>query len=215
MFRKLFSILSLAVAAALPLAAGAQTYNQGYNAQGSNVSLKTTSTVITGTLEQSLNSKSANPSDTFVLDVRSPYPGDDQRFAGGHVYGHVANVTHASTTHKGAVTLAFDRLVLSDGTAASLTGDVVSVDAQGNKANTTAKTIAGAVVGQIVGNYIGKHIGTNIGGAVGAIGGGILANKSGQNITLAQGSNVSLKTTSNATVLSRRQSGPYASPTPY
>jgi len=215
MFRKSLSILSFAVAAALPLAAGAQTYNQGYNAQAVGSTLLPSQSVITGTLEQSLNSKSANPSDTFVLDVRSPYPGDDQRFAGGHVYGHVANVTHASTTHKGAVTLAFDRLVLSDGTAASLTGDVVSVDAQGNKANTTAKTIAGAVVGQIVGNYIGKHIGTNIGGAVGAIGGGILANKSGQNITLAQGSNVSLKTTSNATVLSRRQSGPYASPTPY
>ena len=63
------------------------------------------------------------------------------------------------------------------------------------------------MVGQIVGNYIGKHIGTNVGGAVGAIGGAIYAANTGQNITIGQGSQVALKTTAPATVLSRRQAG--------
>ncbi len=94
-----------------------------------------------------------------------------------------------------------------DGTTAALQGQVLSLDAQGNKANSTAKTIVGGVVGQIVGNYIGKHIGTNVGGAVGAIGGAIYAANTGQNITIGQGSQVALKTTAPATVLSRRQAG--------
>jgi outer membrane lipoprotein SlyB len=139
------------------------------------------------------------------------------------VYGHVATVGRAGGMHKGAVTLAFDRLTLTDGTTASLQGQVLSLDAQGNRANSTAKTIVGAIVGQITGNYIGKHIGTDVGGAVGAIGGAILAANTGQNITVGQGTTVSMKTTAPATVLSRRQAGypngsynngqPY--PTPY
>jgi len=94
-----------------------------------------------------------------------------------------------------------------DGTTAALQGQVLSFDAQGNKANSTAKTIVGGVVGQIVGNYIGKHIGTDVGGAIGAVGGAILAANTGQNIQVPQGSTVSMKTTAPATVLSRRQAG--------
>src|ERR1700694_4655083 len=171
MFKKNLSILTLALVAALPLGAGAQTYNQQNSPQAVGSTLLPSQSVIAGTLEQSIDSKSANVGDRLVLDVQSPYPGDDQRYTNGRVYGHVATVTHANTTHKGAVTLAFDRLVLSDGTAASLTGDVVALDAQTNKSNKTVKTIAGAVVGQLVGNYIGKHIGTDIGGGGGRAGG--------------------------------------------
>ena len=206
MFKKSLQILTLSAFAALPTMASAQS---------AGTTLLPSQTVVNGTLEQSLNSKSANVQDPFVLDVQGPYPADDQRFANARVYGHVATVTHASTTKKGAVTLAFDRLVLADGTTASLQGQTLSIDAQGNKANKTVKTIAGAVIGQVVGNYIGKHIGSDVGGAVGAIGGGIVAANSGQNITVAQGSKVQLQTTAPATVLSLRQSGPGPTPTPY
>ncbi|GAC1536308.1 MAG: hypothetical protein NVS2B17_07720 [Candidatus Velthaea sp.] len=198
MFRRSFQTLAVATLAALPLAASAQNTGD---------TLLASQTVVTGTLEQSINSRSANVGDGFVLDVQSPYPADDQRYAGGKVYGHVASVSHAGGTHKGAVGLAFDRLTLANGTTASLQGQVVSLDAQGNKANSTAKTIVGGIAGQILGNYVGKHIGTNVGGAVGAIGGAVYASNTGQNITLAQGSQVSLKTTAPATVLSRRQAG--------
>ncbi len=207
----------LAVAfAALPLAATAQVYN------GNGDTLLPSQSVITGTLEQSLNSRTSQVGDPFVLDVQAPYPADDQRYQGSKVYGHVSSVTHASSTHKGIVKMAFDRLTLTDGTTAALQGDVLSYDAQGNRANSTAKTIAGAVVGQILGNYVGKHIGTDVGGAIGAVGGAIYAANTGQNITVNQGTTVALKTTAPATVLSRRQAGypnggyqnqPY--PTPY
>ncbi len=206
MFKKSLQVLTIAALATFPTMASAQS---------AGTTLLPSQTVINGTIEQSLNSKSANVQDPFVLDVQGPYPADDQRFANARVYGHVATVTHATTTKKGAVTLAFDRLVLANGTTASLQGQTISIDAQGNKANKTVKTIAGAAIGQVLGNYIGKHIGTNIGGAVGAIGGGVIAANSGQNITVAQGSKVQLQTTAPATVLSLRQSGPGPTTTPY
>ncbi|GAC1405487.1 MAG: hypothetical protein NVSMB64_10420 [Candidatus Velthaea sp.] len=204
MFRRSFQTLAIAAFAAFPLAASAHSTGE---------TLLPSQSVIGGTLEQKIDSRTANALDPFVLDVQAPYPADDQRYAGGRVYGHVATVAHAGGTKKGEVTLAFDRLVLADGTAASLQGQVVSLDAQTNKSNKTAKTIAGAVVGQILGNYVGKHIGTDVGGAVGAIGGGLYAANTGQNITIPQGSSVSMKTTAPATVLARRQA-PYPSPTP-
>ncbi len=214
MFRKTLQALAVAAVAALPLAASAQATGD---------TLLPSQTVLNGTLEQTISSRTAQVGDPFVLDVTGPYPADDQRYTGAKVYGHIATVGHAGGTKKGSVQLAFDRLTLQDGTTAALQGSVLSLDAQGNKANSTAKTIVGGVVGQIVGNYIGKHIGTNVGGAIGALGGAIYAANTGQNITIGQGSQVSLKTTAPATVLSRRQAGypsqyqpaPSPYPTPY
>ncbi|MEA2664882.1 MAG: hypothetical protein QOI11_1826 [Candidatus Eremiobacteraeota bacterium] len=214
MFRKTLQALAVAAIAALPLAASAQATGD---------TLLPSQTVLNGTLEQQISSRTAQVGDPFVLDVQAPFPADDSRYTGAKVYGHVATVARAGGMKKGGVALAFDRLTLQDGTTAALQGQVLSLDAQGNKANSTTKAIVGGVVGQIVGNYIGKHIGTNVGGAVGAIGGAIYASNTGQNITIGQGSQVSLKTTAPATVLSRRQAGypnqyqpaPTAYPTPY
>ncbi|MEA2786049.1 MAG: hypothetical protein QOF71_2153 [Candidatus Eremiobacteraeota bacterium] len=226
MIRKSLLALTIAAMAALPLAASAQ-YNGQYNGQynnGNGDTLLPSQSVITGTLEQSINSRTSQVGDPFVVDVQAPYPADDQRYQGAKVYGHVSTVTHAGGMKKGRVDLAFDRLTLVDGTTAAVQGQVLSVDTQGNRANSTTKTIVGGVVGQIVGNYIGKHIGTDVGGAIGAIGGALYGANTGQNITVPQGSTVSMKTTAPATVLSRRQgsypngNGGYQNqsyPTPY
>ncbi len=225
MLRKALQLVAVAAIAALPLAASAQ-YN-GANGQygGNGETLLPSSTVITGTLEQTIGSRTAIVGDAFVLDVQPPFPMDDPRFQGARVYGHVASVNRAGGMHKGSVSLAFDRLTLMDGTTAALQGQVLSLDVQGNRSNSTVKTIAGAAVGFIVGNYLGKHIGTDVGGAVGAAGGAILAANSGQNVIVGQGTTVSLKTTAPATVLMRRQAAgnynngaqPYPTtyPTPY
>jgi hypothetical protein len=201
MLRKSLFALAAAAVMALPIAASAQTTGD---------TLLPSQSVITGTLEQSITSKSAQVGDPFVLDVVSPYPADDQRYTGSKVYGHVAAVTRAGGQRKGGVQLAFDRVTLMDGTTASLTGQVLSLDAKQN-GNSTGRGIVGGIVGQIVGNYIGKHIGTDIGGAVGAIGGAIYAGNLGTNVTIGQGTQVSMKTTTPSTVLSRRQAGGYGS----
>ncbi|MEA2689039.1 MAG: hypothetical protein QOD51_1646 [Candidatus Eremiobacteraeota bacterium] len=209
MLRKSLLALAIAAMSALPLAASAQYNGQNngpYNG-GTGDTLLPSQTVISGTLEQTINSRNAQMGDPFVLDVQPPFPADDNRYQGAKVYGHVANVSRATGMKKGGVALSFDRLTLMDGTTAALQGQVLSLDAQGNKANSTAKTIVGGVVGQIVGNYIGKHIGTDVGGAIGAVGGAIYAANTGQNITVNQGTTVSMKTTAPATILSRRQAG--------
>jgi len=223
MLRKSLLALTVAAFAALPLAASAQYNGNGQYNNGNGDTLLPSQSVITGSLEQSINSKSSQVGDPFVIDVQAPFPADDQRYQGAKVYGHVANVTHAGGTRKGRVDLAFDRLTLVDGTTASLQGQVLSADPQGNRANQTTKTIVGGVVGQILGNYVGKHIGTDVGGAIGAIGGALYGASSGQNVTITQGSTVSMKTTAPTTVLSRRQgqypNGGYQNnnsyPTPY
>ena len=216
MLRKSLQVLAMAVVAALPLAASAQ-YNGQPNGQSNGQpngqyngntgdTLLPSQSVLTGTLEQSLNSKTAQVGDPFVLDVVGPFPGDDQRYQGAKIYGHVAGVTRANSTHKGQVVVGYDRLTLVDGTTASLTGQTLSLDVK-QGGNTTARGIAGGFIGQVLGNYVGKHIGTDVGGAVGMIGGAIYAGNLGTNVTIGQGTTVSLKTTTPATVLSRRQAG--------
>jgi hypothetical protein len=163
-------------------------------------------TVLTGTLEHPINTKTAHPTDQFVLDIQPPYPGDDQRLNGARVIGHIETVDHASGTKKGSVTLAFDRLVMADGTEASVSGQMISTQGQ-QGGNTAARAIAGGVVGQIIGNYLGKHIGTDVGGAVGIIGGAAYGASLGTNVTLPQGSTVQFKTTQAAVVTGRRQAG--------
>jgi hypothetical protein len=195
MFRKPLLALAAAALWVLPMTASAQ-----YNGD----TLLPSQVVVTGTLEQTINSKTAQVGDPFVLDVIPPYPADDPRYQGARVYGHVMNVTRANSTHKGRVDLAFDRLTLADGTTASLTGQVLSLDVK-QGGNSSARGLVGAVVGQIVGNYIGKHIGTDIGGAVGAIGGAIYAGNLGTNVSIGQGTTVAMKTTQPSTILSRRQ----------
>jgi hypothetical protein len=161
-------------------------------------------TVITGTLEHPINTKTAAPTDQFVLDIQPPYPGDDQRLNGARVIGHVATVDRASGSKKGSVTLAFDRLVLPDGTEASVTGQMISTQGQ-QGGNTAARAIVGGAVGQVIGNYLGKHMGTDVGGAVGIIGGAAYGASLGTNVTLPQGSTVQFKTTQAALVTGRRQ----------
>jgi hypothetical protein len=170
-------------------------------------------TVLTGTLEHPINTKTAQATDQFVLDVQPPYPGDDQRLNGARVIGHIANVDRASGTKKGSVTLAFDRLVTADGTEASLAGQMISTQGQ-QGGNTAGRAIVGGVIGQILGNYIGKHIGTDVGGAVGIIGGAAYGASLGTNLTLPQGSTVQFKTTQPAVVTGRRQAGSDVVPPP-
>jgi hypothetical protein len=163
-------------------------------------------TVLTGTLEHPINTKTAQPTDQFVLDIQPPYPGDDQRLNGARVIGHIAAADKASGFKAGSVTLAFDRLIMADGTEASVSGQLIS--SQGQKGgNTGARAVAGAVIGDFLGNYLGKHAGTDVGGAIGTIGGAAAGASLATNVTLPQGSTVQFKTTQAAVVTGRRQAG--------
>lgn len=215
MMKNIARTLAVAAFVALPMTALAQ----GQPPIGTTI--LSSQTVLNGTIEQDLSSKSSQPGDSFVLNVQPPFPGDDQRFQNAKIYGHVDHVTHASGTKKGSIALAFDRLELSDGTLASIAGTTLAVEEK-KGGNTAGRAVAGAIVGQIVGNFLGKHIGSDIGGAVGAIGGGLYAASLGTNVTVSQGSTIKLQTSQPATVTGRRQSmgyppnnGPQPQYTPY
>ncbi|MGD1065425.1 MAG: hypothetical protein ABR975_01245 [Vulcanimicrobiaceae bacterium] len=202
MSRRILVAVTAVLIAALPLTALAQVPPPGYGPAPEQ--LLPSQAVITGVLEQSISSKTAQIGDPFVLDVQPPFPGDDNRFHDAKVYGYVRNVGRAGGLKKGSVELAFDRITLADGTTASLRATVLSLDAkqQGNKG---ARAVIGAVIGDIVGNYIGKHVGTNIGGAVGAVGGAIYAASIGTNVIIGSGSTVEMRTVQASEILSRRQ----------
>jgi outer membrane lipoprotein SlyB len=212
MSRRILVAVAAVLLAASPLAASAQNTAPPPPANGPyGDQLLPSQSVITGVLEQSISSKTAEPGDPFVIDVQPPFPGDDGRFQAAKIYGHVAAVSRAGGLKKGSVALAFDRITLADGTTASLSGSVLSLDAkqQGSKG---ARAVIGAVIGDLVGNYIGKKLGTNVGGAVGAVGGAIYAANIGTNVTIGPGSTVEMRTTHPSTVLSRRQQ--YQAPPP-
>ena len=80
-----------------------------------------------------------------------------------------------------------------DGRSQYISGTVQSMQ---QKTQSNAKReILGAVVGDIVGNYIGKHVGTDLGGLIGAGGGFLYAKNYKENVTVPEGSSVSIMVT--------------------
>jgi hypothetical protein len=149
-------------------------------------------TELSGTLANDLNSKTASVGEGFILHNVTTTNGDGS-VVGAKIYGHVAEVEHGGQGRKPGMELAFDRLVLTDGTSYEMSGKVESVQ-QKTRPN-TVREIGGAVVGNIVGNYLGKHIGgaaATLGGAVGAAGGYLYAKNYRENFTIPANSLMTL-----------------------
>jgi hypothetical protein len=161
-------------------------------------------TTVYGILSTDLNSKNVNPGDGFSLTVTRPFPNGDASYANARITGHVTDVVRAGQGTKAHIGLAFDRIFLTNGTSAPISGRVVKVDVQ--HANSTTQKAVGAGVGMVVGNILGKAIGTNLGGLIGAGGGFLYANNLKTNITIPQGSVVSLQL-NRSVVPGARQSG--------
>lgn len=166
----LAAFASASVAFAAPLPGGATVY---------------------GALSTDLNSKNVNPGDGFSLSVTRPYPNGDASYAGATIKGHVVDVVRAGQGRKAHIFLGFDRIYLTNGTSAPISGRVIKVDV--THANSTTQKAVGAGVGMVVGNILGKAVGTNLGGLLGAGGGFLYANNLQTNITIPRGSTVSLQ----------------------
>jgi hypothetical protein len=149
-------------------------------------------TILTGTLSTDLSSKSANPGDTFTLTNVATASGDGS-VTNATIYGHVISVQRAGQGKQPQVQLAFDRIVTPDGRSQYISGTVQSM--QEKTTSNAKREILGAVVGDIVGNYLGKHIGTDLGGLIGAGGGYLYARNYKENVSVPQGSAVSIMVT--------------------
>jgi len=149
-------------------------------------------TTISGSLANDLDSGKAQVGDGFTLVIVRPYPNGDPTYAGAFVRGHVAKVIRAGQGRKAELDLAFDSIVLPDGTTAPLTGHVLTV--QPKKKSAIGQQAAGAGIGMVIGNFIGKKIGTSLGGLAGAIGGFLFANNRKTNFVVPKQSLVTLQT---------------------
>lgn len=143
-----------------------------------------------GTMTQTLDSKSAQVGQTVTLSNVSSSGGS---ITGATMYGHVTSVQRAGQGRPGKITIAFDRLNTANGNSYAVQGQVTNLQVQ-TKSN-ALKEAGGAVAGMLVGNYLGKVIGVNWGGLVGATGGFFLAKNNRENVTVPQGTVVSVRLT--------------------
>ncbi|MEA2721616.1 MAG: hypothetical protein QOJ39_3480 [Candidatus Eremiobacteraeota bacterium] len=182
MIRRLSTLLAAAAVAFVPLAASAQI---------------SAGTELSGTIDQSLDSKSAVVGQRFTMsNVHSL----DNNINGATIYGHVDSVRPAGQGRSAQISLALDKLRTRSGGSYALDGRVVA--AQENTKSNVVNEAGGAVAGMIVGNILGKKLGTNAGGLLGAAGGYIYAKNAKQNVTIPANSAVTVQV-----IRARRQAG--------
>lgn len=158
-------------------------------------------------LQDELSSKTATPGMPFearvaksiVIDGRAAVP------AGSRVLGTVTDVISGSRKIGAVPTLglSFDSLVLPDGERVRIDGDLVEHGAS-EKGSDTVKILGGTAAGAILGHQIksnngGKIIGGLIGGALGAV----AAQKTGTEVQIASGSELTISLASSFQVKGR------------
>ena len=147
---------------------------------------------ISGNLSTDLDSGKAQVGDGFSLQIVRPYPNGDPTYAGGFVRGHVSKVIRAGQGRKPELDLAFDSIVLADGSSSPLTGHVLAVEAK--KKSAIPVQAAGAGIGMLVGNFLFKKVGSSLGGLAGAVGGFFYANNHKTDFVVPRDSVVTLQT---------------------
>lgn len=195
-FRLYPAVMAAMLGILTPLAASAATVSLPVN------------TEMNVTIDQTLDSHSAQVGDNFSAHVQAPYPFDNQALAGAVVTGHITRVQHAGQGVKPEVDMAFDSIRLADGS----TGPI---DAAVTQANPKTQTKSGARVaistlgGMLLGNAIAKVAlgGAKGGGVAGAAGGFLIGNNYKADIQFQQGSSMTLKMLH--TVAIRRQTSPH------
>jgi hypothetical protein len=189
-----------AVACALALAAGALPAFAAYTLpEGSQITAVLAS--------EDISTKTAQIGDGFTMNIVEPYPNGDPNFAGARLRGHVAEVAPASQGKPARLQLAFDSIVFPNGESVPVSGSVLSENTKSD--NTTARKGLGAAIGAAIGSQtIGRLIGGSAGSVVGLLGGAaggfLYASNNKPNVTLANGTSVTIQTNADVEV-PRRQ----------
>ena len=141
-------------------------------------------TQLTGNIDKSYSSKSAQVGQTFTL---SNVHSSNHDVNGATVYGHIAKVQQAGQGTSGKIELDFDKVNTRSGNIYKIAGHATNV--QVNTKSNAGKEIASGAGGALVGGLLGGGLGAAIGG-----GGALLYSKnSKQNIEIPQGSLVTVK----------------------
>ncbi|MGB7202569.1 MAG: hypothetical protein WBD16_09910 [Pyrinomonadaceae bacterium] len=167
--------------------------------------------VITGRLDNEINTKISQNNDRFRMTVQSP-----DEFRGATVEGYISGINRSGkVTGQSKLTLNFERITLRNGQTYDFAGNlqavqdtngkVVKIDNEGtvkgdSQTKETAKrggigAGAGAILGAIIGGAKGAAIGAVIGGGAGA-GSVVVTGK--EDIRLMQGSMITVQSSSPA-----------------
>jgi len=165
--------------------------------------------VISGILENEINSKNSRNNDRFRMSVKSP-----DVFRGAVVEGYVSGVGRSGKeSGHSSLTLNFDKITLRNGKTYDFAaimegikdqnGKTVKVDNEGTVKGSgrTKKAVkrgaAGAGIGAVLGGILGGAQGAAIGAAVGgAAGAGSVAFEGGEDVKVKKGSTISLRASS-------------------
>jgi uncharacterized protein YcfJ len=173
------AIAAVAITFALvaPIAAAASTNPVELNA----------GSMVTSSINQTIDSGSAHAGDRFTMTVLTPYPGNNSVYDNAKLYGHVTRVVSAGQGQNPVLEFNIDRMVLTNGRQAGVSMLLQSQATQ--RHNMIANTAITALGGMIVGNMIGKTLfKSNLGGAAGLVAGALYANNKKANVSLRQGS---------------------------
>ena len=151
-------------------------------AAGTSLSVQLPSTISTKTAKVG-DRIAANLSNDLVVD------GKVIAKAGALLQGSVTEVISGSKKIGGTPTLglAFDSLVLADGSDTPVSGQITQVAAKSDTGRDTAKIVGGAAVGAIIGHQVSSKNGTLIGGLLGAAAGTAAAKNTGTEVELPAG----------------------------
>ena len=166
-------------------------------------------TIVTGMLENEINTKVSQNNDRFRMTVQSP-----DEFRGATIEGYISGVGRSGkVTGRSNVTLNFERITLRNGqtydfagylqSVKDATGKEVKVDTEGTaKGESQTKETAkrggigagiGAVIGAIAGGVKGAAIGAVIGGGAGTASVAIQGNG---DLQLGKGSSITVQSSS-------------------
>jgi hypothetical protein len=148
-------------------------------------------TQLTGNIDQGFDSKSAQVNQTFTL---SNVHSSNHDINGAKIYGHIAKVRAAGQGTKAEIELAIDKVNTQSGGIYKVQGYVTNV--QVNTKSNAGKEAGAAAGGALVGGLIGNTTGAIIGGA----GGFLYAKNSKQNVSIPQGSLVTVSISSSTKV---------------
>jgi hypothetical protein len=172
--------------------------------------------VITGILENEINTKVSQNNDRFRLTVQSP-----DEFRGATIQGYISNVNRSGkVSGRSNVTLNFEKITLRNGetydfagylqAVVDTTGKNIPVDNEStlrgqNQSRETAKRGGiGGGVGAVIGAIAGGAKGAAIGAIIGAGGGaGTVAIQGENDIQLRQGTTVTVRSSSPANIGAR------------
>jgi len=161
------------------------------------------------TIDQTLDSHSANVGDRFTAHVQPPYPFANNALAGAMLTGELTRVQHAGQGTKPEIDIKFDTIQLADGSSGSMDAYVTASQPKTQMKN-GARVLTSTLIGMAAGNaivrgiFLGKH-----GGEAGAAAGLLVGANYKADVKFPQGSAMRVKMRQTLQVRRQAQSTPH------